>query len=73
MQKSNITPDELKYIAWILVDRHGDQAFDLAGHAIAEMRENGDNRRTDAWLALQSVIGDALGGQISRAKPLTLH
>lgn len=70
---TKITPDELRKIAWILVDRHGAEAFALAGDAIDEMRGRGDVKRTHAWEALQSVIEDALGGHIKKSVELTLH
>ncbi len=73
MQHTPISADELKRIAWILVDRHGKLAFELAGEAIAEMRDQGDEKRIHAWLALQSVIDDALCGRIHKQIPLTLH
>ncbi|MBL4596435.1 MAG: hypothetical protein JKX99_07640 [Robiginitomaculum sp.] len=73
MHSAHISPDELREIAWILVDKHGAQAFELAGFAVAEMRDLGDDKRTNAWLALQSVISDALDGRIVKDNPLTLH
>ncbi|VAV98376.1 hypothetical protein MNBD_ALPHA06-2011 [hydrothermal vent metagenome] len=73
MQSTNITPDELKRIAWILVDRHGSEAAQLAGFAIAEMQQQGDSPRIRAWQALAAVIQAALDGHISKTNPLTLH
>jgi len=73
MRTGPISPDELKRIAWILIDRHGQLAFDLAGEAIAEMRDLGDEKRIDAWCALQSVIDDAIHGRIEKRSKLTLH
>ncbi len=69
----SITPDDLRTIAYTLVDRHGDAALLLADQAIGEMRTLGDAPRTHAWEALKSVIDDALGGRITRDGPLSLH
>ncbi|MCF6292112.1 MAG: hypothetical protein L3J04_01830 [Robiginitomaculum sp.] len=73
MPATNITADELRKIAWILVERHGNDAFDMTAIAIAQMREVGDQRRINAWQALQSVIADALGGHLQKTKQITLH
>jgi hypothetical protein len=73
MQISPITPKELQQIALILVERHGAEAFELAGEAVAEMRDLGDVKRTHAWSALQSVIDDALRGRLQKSDQLTLH
>ncbi len=68
-----ITPDDLQLLAFTMVDRHGDHAVELAGQAVDEMRALGDAPRTNAWLALQSVIEDALDGRILRDENLSLH
>jgi len=68
-----ITPDDLRFMAFTMVDRHGDNAVLLAGQAVDEMRALGDETRTDAWLALRSVIEDALDGRIKRDQHLSTH
>ncbi|PHS28517.1 MAG: hypothetical protein COA85_03510 [Robiginitomaculum sp.] len=68
-----ITPDDLRFMAFSMVDRHGDNAVLLAGQAVDEMRALGDKRRTIAWLALRSVIEDALDGRIDREQHLSMH
>lgn len=73
MQIPHITASELQKIAWIMVDQHGDQAADLAGVAVAEMRDQGDDQRTHAWEVLQSVIHDALTGRLPRVRNVTVH
>ncbi|MBL4617160.1 MAG: hypothetical protein JKY46_05650 [Robiginitomaculum sp.] len=73
MYATNITADELRKIAWILVDRHGSDAFDMTAIAIAEMRDAGDKKRISAWEALQSVIADALEGHLQKTRQITLH
>jgi hypothetical protein len=73
MYATNITADELRKIAWILVDRHGSDTFDMTAIAIAEMRDAGDKKRISAWEALQSVIADALGGHLQKTRQITLH
>lgn len=73
MQIPHITANELQKIAWIMVDQHGDHAAELAGVALAEMREQGDERRSHAWAVLQSVINDALHGKLPRVRNVTVH
>jgi len=68
-----ITPDDLRFMAFTMVDRHGENAVVLAGQAVDEMRALGDAPRTSAWQALRSVIEDALDGRINRDQDLTLH
>ena len=68
-----ITPNDLRTMAFTMVDRHGDNAVLLAGQAVDEMRAIGDGPRTDAWLALLSVIEDALEGRIVRDQGLSVH
>ncbi len=69
----SISPNDLCFMAFTMVDRHGDNAAVLAGQAVDEMRALGDEPRTSAWLALQSVIEDALDGRIQRDQGLSLH
>ncbi len=68
-----ITPDDLRIMAFTMVDRHGEKALSLAGQAVDEMRALGDTRRTRAWMTLLSVIEDALDGRITRDQPISLH
>lgn len=68
-----ITPNDLRFMAFTMVDRHGENAVVLAGQAVDEMRALGDEPRTSAWQALRSVIEDALDGRINRNQDLTLH
>ncbi|MDQ7018178.1 MAG: hypothetical protein Q9M33_03335 [Robiginitomaculum sp.] len=68
-----ITPGDLRFLAFTMVDRHGDNAVLLAGQAVDEMRALGDKPRTIAWQALRSVIEDALDGRIERDQPLSMH
>ncbi len=73
MHADQITPDELRRIAWILVERHGKLAVEMTAEAIAEIQQLGDDRRTLAWMALHSVIADALSGHIHKNRAITLH
>ena len=68
-----ITPDDLRTMAFTMVDRHGDNAILLAGQAVDEMRALGDTHRTRAWMALLSVIEDALVGRMERDRHISLH
>jgi hypothetical protein len=55
-----ITAHDLQDIANRLVNRHGIVALEYADRAVAEMQELGDEFRTDAWIALRSVVEDVL-------------
>jgi hypothetical protein len=68
-----ITPDDLRMMAFTMVDRHGAEAALLAGQAVEEMRALGDETRTNAWQVLRSVIEDALDGRIERDQKLSMH
>jgi hypothetical protein len=68
-----ISPNDLRMMAFTMVDRHGEQATVLATQAVEEMRALGDMPRTDAWMALRSVIEDALDGRINRDQNLSIH
>ncbi len=68
-----ITPNDLRFMAFTMVDRHGDNAAVLAGQAVDEMRALGDESRTNAWMALRSVIEDALDGRIDRDQHFSMH
>ena len=68
-----ITPDDLRMMAFTMVDRHGPEAALLAGQAVEEMRALGDETRTNAWQVLRSVIEDALDGRIERDQKLSMH
>jgi len=68
-----ITPDDLRIMAFTMVDRHGENALSLAGQAVDEMRALGDAHRTRAWQTLLSVIEDALDGRIERDQHISLH
>ena len=68
-----ITPDDLRMMAFTMVDRHGAEAAILAGQAVEEMRALGDETRTNAWQVLHSVIEDALDGRIERDQKFSTH
>lgn len=69
----HITPEDIRQIAFTLVDRHGAKALGYADQAVGEMEELGDDSRAEAWRALKSVVEDALAGRIARNGGLTLH
>lgn len=70
---SRITPDDIRRIAWILVDRHGAQALGYADLAVEELDGKGEAVSADAWRALRSEIVDALDGRIGRDGPGAVH
>ncbi|XBQ17648.1 MAG: hypothetical protein ABL308_07135 [Oceanicaulis sp.] len=72
-RRSRITPEDIRIIAFTLVDRHGARALGYADQAVCELDEKGEAESADAWRALRSEIEDALGGRISRETPIALH
>ncbi|MCF8879751.1 hypothetical protein L5876_08000 [Hyphobacterium sp. SN044] len=70
---SRITPDDMRQIAFTLVDRHGARAIGYADEAVGEMEALGDDGRADAWRALRSVMEDALAGRLDRGGEITVH
>ncbi len=67
------TPEDIRQLAYTLVDRHGAKAIGYADLAVGEMEEMGDDSRADAWRALKSVVEDALAGRLDRDGGITLH
>lgn len=72
-RRSRITPDDIRQIAFTLVDRHGPRALGYACEAISEMEDKGEAESAAAWRALKSEIEDALSGRIHAASPVQLH
>lgn len=70
---SRITPDDIRQIAFTLVDRHGARALGYADMAVDEMTEQGETARAEAWKALRWEIADALDGRIGRVGDIRLH
>ena len=70
---SRITAHDLTKIAFLLVDRHGEQAAVFAARAVDEMEALGDDFRADNWRALGAVIDDAIEGRIDRDAGASLH
>lgn len=70
---SRITPEDIRIIAFTLVDRHGAQALGYADQAVIELDDKGETESADAWRALRSEIQDALNGRIVRETPIALH
>jgi len=70
---SRITPEDIRIIAFTLVDRHGAQALGYADQAVIELDDKGEVESADAWRALRSEIQDALDGRIGRETPIALH
>lgn len=72
-RRSRITPDDIRMIAFTLVDRHGAQALGYADQAVWELDEKGERESADAWRALRSEIEDALVGRIERGAGVRVH
>ncbi len=70
---SRITPEDIRIIAFTLVDRHGVQALGYADQAVLELDDKGETESADAWRALRWEIQDALDGRIGRETPIALH
>lgn len=69
----HITVEDIRQIAWTLVDLHGAQAIGYADEAMQDLEAQGQPEGAEAWLALKSVMEDALAGRIDRDAHLTLH
>lgn len=70
---SRITPEDIRIIAFTLVDRHGSRALGYADQAVAELEDKGEAESADAWRALRWEIEDALEGRIEREARIRLH
>ncbi len=70
---SRITPEDIRIIAFTLVNRHGAQALGYADQAVIELDEKGETESADAWRALRSEIEDALGGRVRFETPIAVH
>ena len=72
-RQSRITPEDIRIIAFTLVDRHGPEALGYADQAVIELDDKGETESADAWRALRWEIQDALDGRIVRETPIALH
>lgn len=70
---SRITPEDIRQIAYTLIDRHGVRALGYADLAVEEMEEQGELASANAWKALRSEIVDALEGRIAREAAIRVH
>jgi len=70
---SRITPEDIRIIAFTLVERHGSRALGYADQAVIELDGKGEAHSADAWRALRWEIEDALNGRIGRETPICLH
>jgi hypothetical protein len=68
-----ITVEDIRHIAWTLVDLHGSQAIGYADEAVTDLDTKGCPESADAWRALRSVMEDALAGRLDRDTELTVH
>lgn len=69
----HITLEDIRQIAWTMVDLHGAQAIGYADEAVNDLDSQGQPEGADAWRALRSVMEDALAGRLSREGDITLH
>lgn len=72
-RRSRITPEDIRIIAFTLVERHGAQALGYADQAVTELDGKGEAESANAWRALRWEIADALDGRIARETPIRLH
>jgi len=68
-----ITVEDIRHIAWTLVDLHGANAIGYADEAVSDLDGKGSPESADAWRALKSVMEDALAGRLDRDSTLTVH
>lgn len=69
----HITAEDIRQIAWTMVDLHGAQAIGYADEAATDMEADGQPEGAEAWRALRSVMEDALAGRLARDGAITLH
>lgn len=70
---SRITPDDIRQIAFTLIDRHGVRALGYADLAVEELEGKGEAASAEAWKALRSEIVDALEGRSRREAAIRVH
>lgn len=70
---SRITPDDIRQIAFTLIDRHGARALGYADLAVEELEGKGEAASAEAWKALRSEIVDALEGRSRREAAIRVH
>ncbi|MHA6287454.1 hypothetical protein [Maricaulis sp. CAU 1757] len=69
----HITVEDIRQIAWTMVDLHGAEAIGYADEAMTDCNTNGQPEGAEAWRALRSVMEDALAGRLAREGAITLH
>jgi hypothetical protein len=67
---SLISVRELHGMALLLVKRHGAAAEKMAAFLACEYGHYGDERRMEAWQAVQGVAHDMLEGRLGETAPL---
>lgn len=68
-----ITAQDMRQIAWTLVDLHGVQAIGVADQAANELDDEGCPESADAWRCLRAVVEDAIAGRLDRDADIILH
>ncbi|MAK64039.1 hypothetical protein [Maricaulis alexandrii] len=69
----HITVEDIRQIAWTMVDLHGAQAIGYADEAVTDLDSQGQPESADAWRALRAVMEDALAGRLEREGSITVH
>lgn len=69
----HITVEDIRQIAWTMVDLHGAQAIGYADEAVIDLDKQGLPEGANAWRALRSVMEDALAGRMTRDGDITVH
>jgi hypothetical protein len=69
----HITAEDIRQIAWTMVDLHGAQAIGYADEAVTDLDNQGLPESADAWRALRAVMEDALAGRLERSGDIVLH
>jgi hypothetical protein len=68
-----ITVEDIRQIAWTLVDLHGPNAIGYADEAVTDLDDQGKVEGADAWRALRSVMEDVMAGRLAREGSLSIH
>ena len=71
--RGHITVEDIRQIAWTMVDLHGAQAIGYADEAVTDLDNQGLPESADAWRALRAVMEDALAGRLERSGDIVLH
>lgn len=68
-----LTAQDYKALATHLIQEHGTTALTYANRAVAEMEDQGEEERAQAWRLLRAFVIDLLEGRLESETQITLH